>query len=488
NALTEVCVLSDVLNIVQEKKYMVLDPVTQSQATPKPTVQLLAKRKNLSSAADIIAQGTKRMETAVQERVDQQLRQGGQKLEDFHSELIGLRQRWKLKKTGSSIMGDLTYRSAGSQFWNPGLFEVSKANQAEEEESPSNCLNDSSLLEVKVGSDLEGVASVTVSICETGASQETVKVQPRILARVQDLSNAPVWQRKLKSAQENIFCKELFTQLSHEAYNNRGPIINTVMGNEIRTEVFPGVDLCITYSHEKGKTEDKMTNKKDSHEHPVATSFNPLEYTLHSLLRRRHRQNQSVILPHPVTSRQIPGSNKRLRIAGPGALRAGDVKSSLERISLRVKVGIKDIHVVCSNGSTVTFTSHVQDLKDFFLTQVGQHQILVAYSIAVSLGWQVLHMKRHLPTGEIEDQGHVAGMVVTSSDSDRTIAIRTGPSSGITVSVKRPHKYTNSLPGFLTDKKWGLVGGSFKEVAWDKVPGRTFVQRFFLLLGVETTP
>ena len=67
--------------------------------------------QNLSSAADIIAQGTKRMETAVQERVDQQLRQGGQKLEDFHSELIGLRQRWKLKKTGSSIMGDLTYRS-----------------------------------------------------------------------------------------------------------------------------------------------------------------------------------------------------------------------------------------------------------------------------------------------------------------------------------------------------------------------------------------
>jgi mediator of RNA polymerase II transcription subunit 17 len=50
------------------------------------------------------------MESAVQERVDQQLRQG-QKQEDFHSELIGLRQRWRLKKTGTSIMGDLTYRS-----------------------------------------------------------------------------------------------------------------------------------------------------------------------------------------------------------------------------------------------------------------------------------------------------------------------------------------------------------------------------------------
>lgn len=50
------------------------------------------------------------METAIQERVNQQHRQG-QNLEDFHSELIGLRQRWKLKKTGTSIMGDLTYRS-----------------------------------------------------------------------------------------------------------------------------------------------------------------------------------------------------------------------------------------------------------------------------------------------------------------------------------------------------------------------------------------
>jgi len=66
--------------------------------------------QNLSSAADIILQGTMRMETAVQERVSQQRKQG-ERTEDFHSDLIGVRQRWKLKKTGSNIMGDLTYRS-----------------------------------------------------------------------------------------------------------------------------------------------------------------------------------------------------------------------------------------------------------------------------------------------------------------------------------------------------------------------------------------
>lgn len=64
---------------------------------------------------------------------------------------------------------------AGSQFWNPGLFEVTKASQPDEEEGPSSQTDNSSLLEVKVGSDLEGVASVTVSICETETNQETGK-------------------------------------------------------------------------------------------------------------------------------------------------------------------------------------------------------------------------------------------------------------------------------------------------------------------------
>ena len=44
-SLTEVCVLSDVLNVVRDKKYLVLDPVSQNQATPKPTLSLITKKK-----------------------------------------------------------------------------------------------------------------------------------------------------------------------------------------------------------------------------------------------------------------------------------------------------------------------------------------------------------------------------------------------------------------------------------------------------------
>lgn len=64
---------------------------------------------------------------------------------------------------------------AGSQFWNPGLFEVTKATRTDEDECQSPTTNDSSSLEVKVGSDLEGTASVTVSICESRAKPDEVK-------------------------------------------------------------------------------------------------------------------------------------------------------------------------------------------------------------------------------------------------------------------------------------------------------------------------
>ena len=50
------------------------------------------------------------MEDAVKERTDQHSRQGSS-AKDFHSELMMLRKRWRLKRTGASIMGDLTYRS-----------------------------------------------------------------------------------------------------------------------------------------------------------------------------------------------------------------------------------------------------------------------------------------------------------------------------------------------------------------------------------------
>ena len=50
---------------------------------------------------------------------------GGQRQEDFHIELLKLRQNWRLKKVRNSILVDLSYRKAASQF-KPVLFYLLK--------------------------------------------------------------------------------------------------------------------------------------------------------------------------------------------------------------------------------------------------------------------------------------------------------------------------------------------------------------------------
>ena len=62
------------------------------------------------------------MEDAVKERADHTIRQLGSNAKDFHSELMMLRKRWRLKRTGTSITGDLTYRSGENQREHTALF------------------------------------------------------------------------------------------------------------------------------------------------------------------------------------------------------------------------------------------------------------------------------------------------------------------------------------------------------------------------------
>lgn len=59
SALTEVCVLADVLAIAKEKKYLVLDPVQQENVETKPMVQVYARKKALAGAASVLLTGNK---------------------------------------------------------------------------------------------------------------------------------------------------------------------------------------------------------------------------------------------------------------------------------------------------------------------------------------------------------------------------------------------------------------------------------------------
>lgn len=102
-ALTEVSVLSDVIQIAQHQhKYVALDPVMASPSgSASPAYQYLVKKKSLSLAAEILQKGTRSLSLSSTD-----------KEKEFHKTLLSLRQRWRLKRAGSgAIVGDLSYHS-----------------------------------------------------------------------------------------------------------------------------------------------------------------------------------------------------------------------------------------------------------------------------------------------------------------------------------------------------------------------------------------
>jgi mediator of RNA polymerase II transcription subunit 17 len=229
DAYTEICVLSDVLTVAKEKRYMVLDPVPKEEQLIKPMAAIYARKKALANAANMLMTGADRIKNTHKNPKSKNF------VSDFHIELLRLRQNWRLKKVSNTIIGDLSYRTAGSKFMHSGMFEVTKADEQEEESPPSSPSTSAanarpnSALNVNVPSELQGVAYIKVI---TQKDQEDL-----CTATVNLMGHGPnitqqvgVWQKTLEFAQNVLFCKELFNQLAREAVQLQAPIPHVVVG------------------------------------------------------------------------------------------------------------------------------------------------------------------------------------------------------------------------------------------------------------------
>ncbi|KAJ3659122.1 hypothetical protein Zmor_010828 [Zophobas morio] len=313
NAFQEVCVLADVLAIAKDKRYMVLDPVPQDPIETKPMVQIYARKKALAGAASVLLTGAERLKTSQNEAARNRA------VPDFHIELLRLRQNWRLKKVSNTIIGDLSYRTAGSKFTQTGTFEVTKAEDDEKTNSPPSSpvpggatpSKTNSALRVSIPSELQGVAYIEV-LCQKD-QEDLCSVNVNLLGSGPPASNPDMhWQQKLEAAQNVLFCKELFNQLAKEAVQLQAPIPHMVVGNQIMATVFPGIQLIIGLCHSTTgdkKPANAATSKTD-HDHV-------LEHSLHQLLREVHHRNTHHPFPHPATGPL--GPSKKRMLAGPMA-------------------------------------------------------------------------------------------------------------------------------------------------------------------------
>lgn len=100
-----------------------------------------------------------------------------------------MRQNWRLKKVSNSIIGDLSYKTAGSKYSQTGMFEVTKAenemetNSDNKEEIPEKTAQSqkNSALRVTVPSELQGVAYIEV-LCQKD-QEDLCSVQINLLGK-----------------------------------------------------------------------------------------------------------------------------------------------------------------------------------------------------------------------------------------------------------------------------------------------------------------
>ncbi|XP_010179889.1 PREDICTED: mediator of RNA polymerase II transcription subunit 17 [Mesitornis unicolor] len=538
------CVLYDVLSIVKDKKFMTLDPVVQDPLPPKQNpqfLQLISKKKSLAGAAQILLKGAERLSKSVAEN------QENKRQRDFNSELLRLRQHWKLRKVGDKIIGDLSYRSAGSLFLHHGTFEVIKNTDIDLDKKIPE---DYCPLDVQIPSDLEGSAYIKVSIQKQApdiGDLGTVNLFRRPMPKTKP--GSPHWQTKLETAQNVLLCKEIFAQLSREAVQIKSQIPHIVVKNQIISQPFPGLQLSISLCH---SSSDKKSQKSASEKQNPEDHLYVLEHNLHQLIRECHKQTlSSTVMPHPASA---PFGPKRMRLAGPQAFDKNDISSLqsneglLEKIikqakhiflrrrtartidslasriedpqiqahwsnindvyessvkvlitsqgyeqicksiQLQLNIGVEQIRVVHRDGRVITLSHQEQELQDFLLSQMSQHQVHAVQQLAKVMGWHVLSFSNHVGLGPVESIGNASAITVASPNGDYAISVRNGPESGSKVMVQFPRSQCKDLPkgDVLQDNKWNHLRGPFKEVQWNKMEGRNFVYKMELLMAALT--
>ncbi|XP_019385880.1 PREDICTED: mediator of RNA polymerase II transcription subunit 17 [Crocodylus porosus] len=478
SALTETCVLYDVLGILKDKKFMTLDPVVQDPPPPKQNpqfLQLISKKKSLAGAAQILLKGAERLSKSVAEN------QENKRQRDFNSELLRLRQHWKLRKVGDKILGDLSYRSAGSLFPHHGTFEVIKNTDIDLDKKIPE---DYCPLDVQIPSDLEGSAYIKVSIQKQApdiGDLGTVNLFKRPLPKSKP--GAPHWQTKLEAAQNVLLCKEIFAQLSREAVQIKSQIPHIVVKNQIISQPFPGLQLSISLCH---SSNDKKSQKSASDRQSPEDHLYVLEHNLHQLIREFHKQTlSSTVMPHPASA---PFGHKRMKLAGPQAFDKNDINSLqsneglLEKIikqakhiflrrrtartidslasriedpqiqahwsnindvyessvkvlitsqgyeqicksiQLQLNIGVEQIRVVHRDGRVITLSHQEQELQDFLLSQMSQHQVHAVQQLAKVMGWHVLSFSNHVGLGPVESIGNASAITVASPNGDYAIS------------------------------------------------------------------
>ena len=146
--------------------------------------------------------------------------------------------------------------------------------------------------------------------------------------------------------------------------------------------------------------------------------------------------------------------------------------------------------MICKDGRVLHFSHEPQELRDFILCQIAQHQINGVQALAKCTGWQMLSSSTyHLGSGVVEPLGNAVGCLIGSPAGDRFIAVRHGSQTLRAVTV-----YISSAPckdffagSVVKDRKWENLPEGFTELRLDKMDGKNLLNKLELLMAALST-
>jgi len=523
-ALTEVCVMCDVLVIAREKKYMVFDAVNPKVPDTRPYVLMLTKKKSLSVSATQFFEGADRLrscagiplkhttltssgESSSQGSASQSIVPSNEL--SFYQELKEIRQNWRLKRQGNVIFGDLSdFRPIGHRFVGSSRFKVIKVNQ-------TTAGPNSRALDVEISPDLEGRAYIQVSIIkdnEISLCDLTTSAKGRCYEPLKQRT----WQEKLEAAQNVMFCYDLFSHLAKQAVQYQFFIPTTVAGNQIILALFPDVKLYLTLVHltPNAKTPREETDgmRKLRNQHKAV-----FEHSLHQMFRDFYsnmlRKMQGLDIPpeagpcamdkqtlfeltrqesfldkivqqaqHLIMRQQTMEviDNFATKIRDPliishwfclnsptSSIVRVDIVSHnneiLGRSHMLIYIGTRQRRVITRDCKNLLLGYEPDELRHLLVWQSCLHQFIASDKLSKLLGWYTLSLNYNVNVTRQDLSSTAFSLVICSSNCSHLISIKSGPQFGLAVNVaqfKEPPLASSMINNTLSSNGFSSNGGS----------------------------
>jgi len=539
-AVSEVCVMLDVLECLHRKKYLVLDPIQQNPEPSKQTVQMLGSRKCLAASGATVAKGARSLTMKKKEPVVPVEPMGNgigckpddeQSSDEYYMQLMHLRQYWRVKKTGVQVTGDVTFRSAGSMFWHPGLFEVKAAHDAAAggtNPMMNGSVNDEQRkLVVNVSTDLQQLSTLSVEIKDQSPSNPWSANTE--IKRWKKNKTAFDWENDLQLAQLHIFNLEIFSLLSNDAFQGSYNNIQVLDGRiccrllddvevsivhhveeytEVKSEPAPLdvvtaddmtlllTNLLLTF-HEKNTPYPSLyPATSNHHQRPLNSSsvhnllekgrmMRPRSSILHDfLLHAQHKvwvtrlmnflDQKSACTTNSVL--QIHWSTLQLHCVSTCSLlivtRSYAVTTTT---TLLLTVDREGFKITFENSEKITLPFDLRILEELIDSELRNEMIKIANCLCVQHRWKVMQTStKHVMCNNQQNGTLKNGSIFYSHSRQRYINMYVLDTNNVEIEVSTRVPVSPSLK---LDDKFSWLNMVYAKLPWDSLPGRNFAEK-----------